>query len=308
MSLPDGRQSALAPSGAEAADIAQTAWMLFAGAAVVFVLILALIALALYRPPRWLGSRATVVVGGIAFPVVVLTALLVHSLLVNPRLLGASTPPELTILVVAEQWWWRVQYLEADGSPGFVTANEIRVPVGAAVEVRLRSADVLHSFWVPALAGKIDAIPGRENRLILVVDQAGAWRGQCAEFCGGPHAQMALDVIAETSDSFLRWRSAQRANAFAGASSSPGAALFLAHCAVCHTVRGTPATGDRGPDLTHVASRSSIGAGVLPNDAAAMERWIAANQHIKPGNLMPGFRAFAAGELSALASYLASLR
>jgi cytochrome c oxidase subunit 2 len=308
MSLLQGPQSALAPFGPEAAGIAQTAWMLFIGAAVIFAIVLALAWLAWRREPRWLASRSAVVFGGIVFPTVVLSALLVHSLLANPRLLAASSPPELTVLVTGEQWWWRVQYLDADGRPDFATANEIRLPVGGVVEVRLHSADVLHSFWVPSLAGKLDAIPGRENRLLLVAEQAGTWRGQCAEFCGGPHAQMALYVVAAPPAEFERWRSAQREDASFEASSEPGAGLFAANCAVCHAVRGTGANGTLGPDLTHVASRESVGAGILPGgDAVSFERWIADNQSIKPGNLMPQFDALGQAEVRALAAYLARL-
>ncbi len=307
MSLPPGLQSALAPSGAEAAGIAQTAWLLFGGATLIFVAVLVLAAMAIYRPVRWLGGRRTVVAGGIVFPSIVLGALLVHSLFDVPRLLAASTRPDVVIEVVGEQWWWRVRYLDAEGRPSFATANELRVPVGGIVELRLDSGDVLHSFWVPSLAGKMDMVPGRTNRMVLVADEPGTFRGQCAEFCGGPHAKMALYVVAEPLQAFERWREKQRANAPKLSSGTPGESLFLRNCAVCHTVRGTDAAGSLGPDLTHVASRVSIGAGILRSDVASIERWIVGNQQIKPGNLMPEFRAFAPHELRALAEYLASL-
>ena len=308
MNVLDGPQSALAPAGPEANAIAGTAWMLFGGAALIFLLVMVLAAIALWRSPRWLSSRSTVVVGGFVFPLVVLTALLVHSLLSPTRLFASMTQAELVVEVVGEQWWWRVEYLDGSGALDFATANEIRVPVGARVEMRLRSADVLHSFWVPALAGKLDMIPGRTNRLVLVADREGAWRGQCAEYCGTAHTWMALDFIAQSPSEFERWRDGQRADARpSGDADAPGRRLFESNCAVCHVVRGTDAAGARGPDLTHLASRVSIGAGVLPNDAASIERWIVSNQHIKPGNLMPEFREFTQEQLRAVTAYLAGL-
>lgn len=308
MNVLDGPQSALAPAGPEADAIARTAWMLFGGAALVFVLVMVLAAIAIRRAPRWLSSHSTVVVGGFVFPLVVLTALLVHSLSSPSRLFASMTQAEFVVEVVGEQWWWRVEYLDGSGARDFATANEIRVPVGARVEVRLKSADVLHSFWVPPLAGKLDMIPGRTNRLVLVADREGSWRGQCAEYCGTAHAQMALHFIAQPPSEFERWRDGQRADARpAGDAGAPGRTIFEANCAVCHVVRGTDAAGTRGPDLTHVASRVSIGAGLLPNDAASIERWIVSNQHVKPGNLMPEFRELTQEQLRALTAYLAGL-
>lgn len=308
MNVLDGPQSALAPAGPHAQEIARTAWMLFGGAAVIFVVVMALAALAILRPPRWLSRRSTVVAGGFVFPLVVLGALLVDTLLGSPHLFASTTRPALIVDVVGEQWWWRVAYLDDRGKPDFVTANEIRLPVGAAVELRLRSADVLHSFWVPPLAGKLDMIPGRTNRLVVVAEREGSWRGQCAEYCGTAHAKMALHVIALPPSAFEHWRNGQRADAgIAGGAHAPGRALFEANCAVCHAVRGTGAAGERGPDLTHVASRASIGGGILPNDPASLERWIASNQRIKPGNLMPEFGHFTQEDLRAVTAYLAGL-
>ncbi|MCD6680575.1 MAG: c-type cytochrome [Burkholderiaceae bacterium] len=309
MNALDGPQSALAPAGPEAHDIARTAWMLFGGAALIFVLVMVLVAIAISRRPRWLSSRSTVVVGGFLFPLVVLSALLVDSLLgVQPRLLASVVRPELVVEIVGEQWWWRVAYLDDREQPEFATANEIRVPVGVPVELRLKTADVLHSFWVPPLAGKLDMVPGRTNRFVILADRVGSWRGQCAEYCGAAHAHMALYVIARPASEFEQWRRGQRADASVAAGShDAGRAVFEANCAVCHTVRGTDATGVRGPDLTHVASRTSIGAGVLPNDFSSFERWISSNQHLKPGNLMPAFDQLTQDELRSVAAYLADL-
>jgi cytochrome c oxidase subunit 2 len=307
-SILEGIQSALDPHGPEAAGIADITWVMLAGGAVVFVLVVVLTALALVAPRPWLASRVLVVAGGIAFPAVVLGALLVYTLMASPRL-AAAQPADVVIAVEGNQWWWRVDYLDAAGQPDFTTANEIRIPVGASVEVRLATADVLHSFWVPALAGKLDLVPGRDHRLRLVADREGRFRGQCAEYCGGPHGLMAIFVIAEPLERFEAWREAQRLPRPENATMNPrGRDLFLSHCASCHTVRGTRAAGTRGPDLTHFASRVSLGAGILPNDIATVEAWIARNQHFKPGNLMPEFRMFSGDELRALAGYLGELR
>ena len=301
----DGIQSALDPHGPEAAGIAQIAWVMIGGGTAILVLVVALTALALRNPPRWLASPRLVLAGGVAFPLVVLSALLAYTLVVSPRL-AASRPADVVIEVVGHQWWWAVRYLDAAGRPEFTTANEIHIPVGRAVELRLETADVLHSFWVPALAGKLDLVPARDNRLRLAADRAGRFRGQCAEYCGGPHGLMAFFVVAQPPAHFEAWRAAQRLGHEGG--DARGRTLFLSHCAACHTVRGTPAAGTRGPDLTHFASRATLGAGILPNDAATVMRWITASQHLKPGNLMPEFRAFTGEELQALADYLGSLR
>ncbi|HEX7054323.1 MAG TPA: c-type cytochrome [Burkholderiales bacterium] len=299
-------QSALAPNGPEAAAIAGISWLLFIGAAVIFVAVMALAALAVSgRAPR-LGRHGVIVAGGVVFPLVVLSALLVYTL-VRGASLGAPGEPALRIAVTGHQWWWEIAYLRADGSVDFVTANELRLPVGQTVELLLRSGDVLHSFWVPALAGKLDLVPGKENRLRLAAARAGAWRGQCAEYCGGPHAQMAFYVIAAEAEAFEQWRAGQRLPAASGGDAQ-GRRLFLARCASCHTVRGTAAEGRLGPDLTHVASRVSLAAGILPNDTGTLRDWIASSQHVKPGNLMPSFAELGDAELQALAAYVGSLR
>ena len=288
-------QSILSAHGPAAMAITQLAWVLFVGGAAILLAVLALTAYAVYARPAWLARERFVVSAGIAFPVAALSVLLAYVYAIGaPQ--GAQSETSLRIEVIGEQWWWRVRY------PGFETANEIRIPAGQPVELILRSADVIHSFWVPNLAGKVDMIPGRENRLRLTAAKPGEFRGQCAEFCGGPHAKMALHVIAESTERFEAWLAAQRKPA--------GTALpsFEARCAVCHTVRGTAAAGTRGPDLTHIGSRGYIAAGTLPNNAGTLAGWIASSQHIKPGNLMPEFREFSAEELKALAAYLESLK
>jgi cytochrome c oxidase subunit 2 len=300
----DGIQSVLNPQGPDAALIAEISWVLFIGGALIFVGVMALAAyavLAKRESAARLAPRMLIVGGGIVFPAVTLFVLLIYSL-ARAASLHPVDDNALRIEVVGEQWWWRVHYLDADGRRDFATANEIRVPVGRPVELQLKSADVIHSFWVPVLAGKLDMIPGRTNRLRVRADRAGEFRGQCAEYCGGPHAFMALYVVAEEADRYERWAQSQRRPAAAGN------ALFLSQCAGCHTVRGTPAAGVLGPDLTHVGSRLTIGAGLLPNNAGALAGWIASSQHLKPGNLMPAFAHLPGEELRALAGYLENLK
>lgn len=299
-------QSSFAPAGPEAAAIAEITYVMVAAGAGIFVLVLVLAALALVARPAWLSGRRVVVVGGIVFPVVVLSALLAYALL-KPARLAAGAPADLVVEVTGHQWWWRVHYLDAAGELDFATANEIRIPVGAVVELRLASADVLHSFWVPALAGKLDLVPGKDNRMRIAADRAGVFRGQCAEYCGGPHAQMALYVVAEEPAAFDAWQSTQRKPQPPATEFAAGRDVFTSYCFACHTVRGTSADGELGPDLTHFGGRLALGAGILPNDAANVAGWIGSNQHLKPGNLMPEFRALAPRELDALVAYLGSL-
>ena len=192
-----------------------------------------------------------------------------------------------------------------------VAANEIHLPVGTAVELALTSPDVIHSFWVPSLAGKVDMVPGRVNRLALRADRAGVYRGQCAEYCGTQHAQMALLVVVETPQAFAAWLRAE-----AGAARAPDTpertrgldAFHLHGCGGCHTIRGTGALGRHGPDLTHLASRRTLAAGTLANDAATMRAWIAHGHAVKPGNLMPSYRHLDGATLDSLVAYLGSLR
>lgn len=303
-----GVQSALSPHGPEAAAVAEMTWVLLAGGALVLVVVIVLTIWALAAPPAWMARKSFIVAGGIVLPLAFISGLLLYTLLATARLPDEG-PAALRVDVVGHQWWWQFEYRDAAGASDFITANELHIPVGQVVELHLRSADVLHSFWVPALAGKLDLIPGKDNRLRLAAQRAGRFRGQCAEYCGGPHGQMAMFVVAQPAADFETWRAAQRQPRNAGmtAEAARGEAVFLAHCASCHTVRGTPARGTLGPDLTHVASRRSLGAGLLPNNAGTAAGWIVSNQHLKPGNLMPEFRGLGSGELQALVAYLGSL-
>lgn len=286
--------------------------MLFYGGGAILLIVMALAAYALWAPRTqrgWATSKRFIIAGGLVFPVVTLTALLVYSFSMARAVVTPAAPADLRIEVIGEQWWWRVHYLDAAGGIDFVTANELRIPVGRSVDVELKSADVIHSFWVPNLAGKLDMIPGRVTRLRLTADREGVFRGQCAEYCGGPHAQMAFYVLAQSTGSFEAWRSAQRQPASdpAGDTLRRGRSLFLARCAVCHTVRGTAAKGTLGPDLTHVGTRVSLAAGILPNNQGTLAGWISSSQHIKPGNLMPSMNFYTGEEVRAIAAYLAGL-
>jgi cytochrome c oxidase subunit 2 len=192
---------------------------------------------------------------------------------------------------------------------GVDTANEIRIPVGRPVALTLTSPDVIHSFWVPALAGKMDLIPGRSNTLVLQADRAGVFRGACAEFCGASHAQMRLLVVAQPPADFDDWRRRQQAPAQAGPGTRAGRAAFLRNgCGGCHRVRGTPASGTVGPDLTHDGSRLELAAGALANDRDALRAWIADPHAHKPGALMPAFAVLDDRDLDAVAAWLAELQ
>lgn len=217
-------------------------------------------------------------------------------------------PPALTVDIVAHQWWWEVRYEGTSPAQGFVTANEIHIPTGVRVYFKLRSDDVIHSFWVPQLSGKTDVIPGYENVTWLEADRPGTYRGQCGEYCGLQHAHMAFAVVAQGPAQFAAWKAQQLQPAAPpdSALAAQGQQDFLVHCAICHTIRGTTAGGVLGPDLTHLMSRASIAANTLPNTPGALSGWIADPQHIKPGNLMPAV-PLSGSQLTDIQSYLETL-
>lgn len=311
-------QSVLTPHGPEATAIAALAWIMFGGGAVICLAVGLLVVLAMRGGGairRAIASERFVMWTGIALPAVVLAGLLAWGLVLTRGRIGAPSPHALNVEIVGEQWWWRIRYMP--GTPDAVeTANELRLPVGRDVELRLVSRDVIHSFWVPNLAGKVDMIPGTVNRLRLQASQAGVHRGQCAEYCGGPHALMSFHAVASEPQDFDAWLAAQRrpAAAPADAVATAGRAVFLkAGCHGCHTVRGadaggSPAGGTIGPDLTHVAGRLSLGAATLPNDVEHFRRWVRDSQHLKPGNRMPSFGFLPERDLDRLAAWLGSLK
>jgi len=306
----DGPQSAFGAAGEEARRTALLSWIMFAGASLIFAIVFIMTALAIFGPVRWkkrLRRHGLVAIGGVAFPAVILSALLIYGFSVlgaGAAYLDEENP--FRVSVVGEQWWWRVIYKHEDGTHT-ESANELRVPVGRVVEVDLTSADVIHSFWIPSYAGKLDMVPGRTNTLRFVADKPGAVRGQCAEYCGGAHAWMAFFAIAMEPDAFETWLANERNDASAAAPAD-GETLFIASgCGACHRIRGAAARGEIGPDLTHVGARRSLGAGVLPNDEDAFAQWIANHQDIKPDTHMPPFEFFTKEELATLADYLDSL-
>jgi cytochrome c oxidase subunit 2 len=244
---------------------------------------------------------------GVGLSTIVLFAATVWTLTTLSAVAAVPNTVAAGIHVVGHQWWWEVRY---DGTPrtsGFTTANEIHVPVGAPVRVELTSPDVIHSFWVPQLGGKLDVVPGQRNVTWLEAAQAGVYQGRCAEYCGLQHAHMALTVVAVPVEQFDAWLAREAADADAQALGAlPGAANFEARCAACHTVRGTPAHGIVGPDLTHVATRRTLAAGTLPNDRVNLVRWIAAPQDLKPGCRMPRL-GLPADELDRVAAYVERL-
>jgi cytochrome c oxidase subunit II len=306
-----GRQSALDVAGTDAALIAHLFNVMMAGAAIVWI---GVVAAAIYAVRVNRGrhnerdANLLIIGGGVALPTVALGALLWYGLPALPQVMALAPADALRIHVIGKQWWWRVQYATPDG---FIeTANELRLPLGQRVELQLSSPDVIHSFWVPSLAGKMDMIPGRVTRLAVEPTRTGVFRGACAEYCGASHALMAFDVVVTTPDEFQRWLDTQGAPARepSDADALRGRDTFRASgCTACHTIRGSPPAGRLGPDLTHVATRASIGAATLPNQADALVRWIRDTDRVKPGVHMPAFRALTADELAGLAAYLGSL-
>lgn len=219
-----------------------------------------------------------------------LTILTVASFFTDRSNAEAGANPQMIVNVTGNQWWWDVQYSSGDVSKSFRTANELHLPIGVPVEVKLQSNDVIHSFWIPNLAGKQDLIPGRVTDIQLVPRSTGLFRGQCAEFCGVQHAHMALDVTVESRDDFRKWVAAQQRVAFAPQNpvELAGYRFFITrNCSACHAIAGSPASATVGPDLTHFASRRSIAAGTLPMSEANVAAWVADPQQQKPGNNMP---------------------
>ncbi len=302
----------LDPAGPFAAPLNTLTWGLLAMAALVMVVVLVALAVALFAPRPWrqrLGGEKLIWIAGLGFPVVVLSVLLVWGLSLTNKLSESPQPGDLRVRVTGEMWWWRVAYLDAGGRELIQDANEIHVPVGRTIALELESTDVIHSFWVPRLAGKLDMIPGRRNVLRIQADRPGTYSGQCAEYCGGAHALMAFVVIAHAPEDYARWRTRAERPAEVLPQQAAGAVVFdKSGCGACHTVRGTIANGVAGPDLTHVGSRRTLGAGILPNNAGTMGGWIADSQAIKPGNRMPAYPVLSGQDLRAVSAYLESLK
>jgi cytochrome c oxidase subunit 2 len=309
-----GVQSPLAPHGDQAQALHGLFLLMMAVCGAMYLLVLGGLGWALWRRPvqpdvagderplgRGLWATAAVIVVG-------LTVLIIGSFLADRALFASRGEPAMEVRVTGHQWWWRIEYRDPTGR-WIETANELHLPRGRTTRVLLGSADVIHSFWVPNVAGKLDMIPGRRNVLDLTPRRDGWFRGQCAEFCGTQHAHMALDVRVESPAAFDAWLAAQArpAAALIDARAARGAAVFAGPCAACHVVRGSEAGGRAGPDLTHIAARRSIAAGTLPMSRGGLQGWIAQPQALKPGTSMPTV-ALAPADADAVAHYLASLR
>lgn len=300
----------LDPAGPYAGSIALLSWVLFALGLGVTLVVLVALYLALFgrrTTQKRLGGTALIWIGGVAFPLVVLTILLVWGLTLTRHLSDPIRGDEMRVRVTGEMWWWRVAYLDASGRSVLQDANELHIPVGQPVVLELESADVIHSFWVPRLSGKLDMIPGRRNLMRIQANQPGVFGGQCAEYCGGPHALMGFVVIAHEPARFAQLMQARMEPDRMGSASlsAAGARLFQnAGCAACHRIAGTTANGLAGPDLTYVGARRTLGAGILPNNRGTMMGWIANSQAIKPNNRMPPYTMLSNDQLTLLAAYL----
>jgi cytochrome c oxidase subunit 2 len=321
---PAAVQDALQPAGPQAEQIEELWWLMLAVCASVFAAVVLATLWAVLRgrradehttpelhsAPRRERGAGTAVGVAAAVCALLLVALVVASIFTDRALAKLSPQDELHIELTGHQWWWEAGYVASVASQRFQTANELHIPVGRTVQLTLRSADVIHSFWVPNLHGKRDLIPGRTATFRLRADRPGHYRGQCAEFCGFQHAYMALLVVAEPPDAYERWAAAQRQSATepTAPDARRGKDVFMgSSCVMCHTITGTDAQGRNGPDLTHVGSRAFIAAGRLPTTREHLAAWIADPQAHKPGVNMPAQR-FSPQDLQALAAYLEGLK
>jgi cytochrome c oxidase subunit 2 len=311
-----GKQSELSGHSPIAHDISLLWWWMLGAAAVVFFGTVGFLVVAWFRRDRpglpFFGERETlseglVLIFGIGIPVVVLVALFGAA---DVYLVGKTSAPNakttsMTVDVIGHQWWWEVRY----PGTGAVTANEIHIPTSTRVNVVTTTADVIHSFWVPELSRKVDMTPGYRTRLLFYTTRAGTYRGQCAEFCGFQHAHMSLTVVAQPPAQYQAWlRNMAASPVPASGSASAGQKLFTSlQCASCHQIRGVSPPASVGPDLTHVASRSTLAAVTIPNNPTELAAWIANPQAIKPGNRMPDL-GLSKSQVAQIVAYLETLR
>jgi cytochrome c oxidase subunit 2 len=304
-------QGILGRKGSESDKVANVWWLMFGLAAAVYLVVAGCILFAAMRgrrrrsrEPR-LHETAFIWIGGVIVPAVILAVLAVVTVRTTSALRDAS-PGELRVDVAGKLWWWEVRY----PGTGVASANEIHLPQGRPVRIHLTSDNVIHSFWVPELAGKMDTIPGQPNDLRFTAEKVGRYQGVCAEYCGLQHAHMAVDVIVQTPAEFGRWLAQQRQPPLEPASeeAATGQVIFQREaCAGCHTIRGTTATGKVGPDLTDLGARRTLGAGAALNTRPNLEHWIRDPEDVKPGVLMPSFGSLSDHDVAALAAYLESL-
>lgn len=317
---PRETHSALAPTGLEAKHIARLFDAYFDVSALVFTLVIAAVGFALGKKPVLANEKKEPVLGvagkrravtwATVATVTVLIGLLVGSVATGHAMAPAAGEHPVRIEVIGRKWWWEFRYPTSGPATRFRTAYELHIPVGRPVELALLASDVIHSFWVPALAGKRDAIPGKDRVLTLRADEPGVYEGQCAEFCGVQHANMRFVVVAESNAEFERWRAHQLepANVPADPLRQRGLDVFMSsRCASCHAISGTDAFGTVGPDLTHVASRRRLAMGTIVNDAEHLRQWVADPGSVKPGVQMPG-APLAPADSKALQAYLGGLR
>lgn len=320
-------QSAVNPAGPQSGRVDTLWWGFFwlLGIIFIIVMVLALMTLArrnrsfeqesletTHKPSEEIDARLRrIITGATILTIVILFALIVASSVVGKQNSDFHTAPnQLTVQVTGNQWWWQIEYLTSDPSQIVVTANEIHIPVGRPVQIRGLSNDVIHSFWVPNLNGKRDLIPSHVTTEWIQADHPGAFRGQCAEFCGLQHAHMSIWVIAEPEDKFEAWYKAQLQPGAqpSTAAQQRGQQVFMNYeCVYCHAIQGTPASGQNGPDLTHFASRRGIAANTLPNTMGNLAGWILDPQSIKPGNHMATVEV-SSTDLQPLLEYLESLK
>ena len=302
-------------SGPAARSIAALGWGLIAISVAVCLIVVCLLAFAIGKKRdsdngvfgggsdrtaiRWIGA-------GTGISTIFLLAAAIWTLRTVQSVTNASTPPAVVIDVTGHQWWWSARYRSDLPSREFTTANDLVIPVGVPVQINLRSSDVIHSFWVPKLAGKMDTIPGTTNVTRIEADRPGTYRGQCTEFCGLQHAHMAFFVIAVSQDDFNKWWDGQLQGPHFDASNE-GEHVFLDKCSACHAIRGLPAGGILGPNLSHFGSRTSIAAGTLDNTPENLSRWINNTQTIKPGSKMPPLD-LPADQVAAVTTFLEGLK
>ena len=316
-------RSALNPAGPQAGHIAALWWFMLWVSVAVLTLVTVALLIALFRSatrnsesavittPEPPPDRSTGIIVGICVAAtgIILIVFLTASVVTGHRIAQLASDQGLTIKLTGYRWWWKVEYPNPEAAKTLTTANELHIPVGRPVLINTYSQDVIHSFWIPALHGKRDLIPGNPSAIWLQADQPGVFEGQCAEFCGFQHAHMRLVLVAEPEEKFQQWLEAQRQPSRAPENSMAqrGQEIFVSGpCALCHSIRGTDANGQVAPDLTHLAGRLKIAAATLPNTPGHLAGWIVDSQHIKPGNAMPP-TSLSADDLQALLAYLRGL-
>lgn len=318
-----GVQPMLAPAGPEARDLARLGWFVLLVFVAVTVLMCVLIfwvamrkrgTLAEHAPWDAPNDKSWVFFGGFLVPTVILATVFVMTLktmAAYPMGDNEMHMPHADIAVTGHQWWWEIEYQYGSDHDRVVTANELHIPAGRPVDIELNTRDVIHSFWVPRLHGKVDLVPGFANRIRLQADEPGLYRGECGEYCGPQHAHMILLLQADAAADFDKWLTSLRATAArpADTRAQRGERVFMDHgCVVCHTIRGTDAHGLVGPDLTHIGARYAIAANSFPNEPGYLSAWIVHAQSLKPRAQMPDIGALSGDDLQALTHYLEELK